>query len=333
MKKSIKKSFILSCIMALALPSVSSFAQVTDISRISGSNRYETALKISTTHFKDPTDVQFVIIASGETYPDALIGGSLAAQEECPMLLTGKNSVPKNLISELKRLDPEQIFVLGGPVAVSDSVFNTIKNQTGIPIERVYGKNRIETSEEVNSLRAYLADMSEKDFDNLDPSFFGCVDAYKFPDALAAAPYYGLMSSDNGVGFLSLENSPVYEKDGMYGEAIGGIQVIRDGSNSMVITKGSNRYETAVKVAENYKKELNHTPDTVVLTSGENFPDALASSSLSGKFLAPLLLTGRDHLSPYVKDYIAKNNIKKVIIIGGNVAVSDNVIAELKAIK
>lgn len=334
MKKIFKKALIISCILALTLPSANAFAQVSSVKRVSGNSRYETAIKLSNTYFADTSKVTFAIVASGETYPDALIGGSLAAQESAPVLLTYKSSVPAGLVSELKRLQPDHIFLLGGPNTITDTVLTSLKKQTGIAIDRIYGNDRIQTGDEINALRATLAGMDEADFEKIsDPTLFACVNAYNFHDSLYSAPYYGIMTSDQGIGFLSLAPSTIYEKNIDFGEAIGDIKVVRDGTNSMIITKGSDRYESSVKIAEKYTNELNLNPDTVILTSGENYPDGLGASSLVGLYEAPILLTQKDVLSTYVKNYISKHKIKNVIIVGGPNSVSDNLVSQIKAIK
>jgi putative cell wall-binding protein len=66
--------------------------------------------------------VPVVFIAAGQNFPDALAGGAAAAAEGSPVLLVRQNSIPALVATELDRLNPGRIVVLGGPAIVSDAV-------------------------------------------------------------------------------------------------------------------------------------------------------------------------------------------------------------------
>ncbi|MGD7043276.1 cell wall-binding repeat-containing protein [Jeotgalibacillus proteolyticus] len=89
---------------------------------------------------------------------------------------------------------------------------------------------------------------------------------------------------------------------------------------------GANRYETAVKISRDGWK----TADTVVLTTGTDFPDALAGGPLAYQENAPILLTRSSSLHSITEKEIDRLKAKKVVILGGTVAVSANVEAKLK---
>lgn len=89
---------------------------------------------------------------------------------------------------------------------------------------------------------------------------------------------------------------------------------------------GETRYETAYEVS----KKLSSTSDTIILASGENFPDALAASALAGANNAPILLTAKDKLSEDVIRWIDKGETAKTLIVGGEAAISANVESTLR---
>lgn len=72
MIKLLKKSLFLLCSLALLLPSVASADM--EIARIAGQDRYVTSSLVATNFFNS----QYLIIASGEKYPDAIMGGCLS---------------------------------------------------------------------------------------------------------------------------------------------------------------------------------------------------------------------------------------------------------------
>ncbi|MBN2404076.1 MAG: cell wall-binding repeat-containing protein [Coriobacteriia bacterium] len=84
---------------------------------------------------------------------------------------------------------------------------------------------------------------------------------------------------------------------------------------------GPNRYDTAIQAVE----QNFDTAETVVLATGEHFPDGLTASALCGVYDAPLLLTPRRTLYPAVVDEIVRLGASRVIIVGGDSAVNDAV--------
>ncbi|MDN5797140.1 MAG: cell wall-binding repeat-containing protein [Intrasporangium sp.] len=90
------------------------------VSRASGSDRFGTAARVSSTTFGAGAPIAFV--ATGATFPDAVAGGAAGGHRGGPILLTQRNAVPQATLSELARLKPERIVVLGGSSAVSTVV-------------------------------------------------------------------------------------------------------------------------------------------------------------------------------------------------------------------
>lgn len=92
---------------------------------------------------------------------------------------------------------------------------------------------------------------------------------------------------------------------------------------------GNDRYDTMGEIVEEAYSNL---PDsnTVIVASGDNFPDALAASGLSGLAQAPVILTNSYRLSARADGQISRLNPQKVIVIGGKSAVSDSVVNQIE---
>ncbi len=137
-----------------------SFAPVVD--RVSGDNRYKTSAKLS--ELFDP-GVRTAFVATGNNFPDALSGGALAADRGGPMLLTEKAGLPSPIRTELRRLKPQRIVVLGGPRVVSNTVMDQLGRYASggrSAVRRIDGDDRYETSANVakefsSPRRSYLA--------------------------------------------------------------------------------------------------------------------------------------------------------------------------------
>lgn len=87
---------------------------------------------------------------------------------------------------------------------------------------------------------------------------------------------------------------------------------------------GEDRYATSAALAS----DTGYSP-VAYLTSGVNYPDALAAASQAGADHAPVLLTAPDALSPEVIDSLIEIQASTVIIVGSTAAVSADVEAEL----
>lgn len=94
---------------------------------------------------------------------------------------------------------------------------------------------------------------------------------------------------------------------------------------------GEDRYKTSVSISNNFNSG---TVQNVIVSSGENFPDALAGSVLSKKYNAPILLLnstigGSTDSIDYIKAHLDKTG--NIYVLGGNASVSDEFINQMKS--
>lgn len=89
---------------------------------------------------------------------------------------------------------------------------------------------------------------------------------------------------------------------------------------------GTDRYETSRLIAAETAKRVRSAgralDPTVFVTTGANFPDALAASPIAYAKARPILLTRPDALSPQVKGALSTFGAKDVIVLGSTGAVS-----------
>lgn len=306
------KKRILGFLLALFIfiPSLVVSADSISLVRISGSDRYQTAIEVGKKEFGT---ADYAIIASGENFADALVGGTLAVQTKSPLYLTKKDSLPENLLSELKRLNPSEVYLLGGLESVSEKVEKEIA--ADLKVTRVSGPNREKTAEKVVELR-YIINKGTKDAFKSDSKLTEfIVNGYVYPDAISAAPLVGKLVGKDVFAALYLADNIKY-----YPEAyiIGGENTVEGESPNRI--SGTNRYLTSLEVAKEYAKHFEF--DTVIVVNGDDYPDALSASGLSGKYNAPILLTSKNNTQSEVLKYI-KNKANKVIIVGGTNSVSE----------
>ncbi|WP_216826355.1 cell wall-binding repeat-containing protein [Euzebya pacifica] len=97
-------------------------AQVDNVTRLAGSNRYGTALAVAN-HLRASGLDGPPVVASGTTFADGLTGGVLAGiSNRAPLLLTDPMSIPDEVAQWLAADGTEWVRVMGGDAAVSTVV-------------------------------------------------------------------------------------------------------------------------------------------------------------------------------------------------------------------
>ncbi|MDO5017927.1 MAG: cell wall-binding repeat-containing protein [Lagierella massiliensis] len=309
------KKKILALVLAICflIPGGTSFASEKkdiEVERIYGSNRYETSLNVSKKHNHSST-YSFVVVASGQDYPDALVASTLVNQENMPLILTKTDSISNETISEIARLKPKKVYIVGGDSSVSVAVEKELAKL--FTVQRVKGSNRYETAKKVNELR-YKLFGQEVDEDKI----INYVTSGKnFPDALSAGPLAGMDRNYHTFCNLILAESTEGIKNPVI---IGGNSSVKGPGKRI---SGSSRYLTSLEVAKEYKEKYKYL-NSVVIASGEDFPDALSASTIAAYTNSPILLVPKDKdIDPALISFI-RENVKHIYVVGGSGSVSED---------
>lgn len=303
------------------------------VSRIEGDDRYETAVDVSFNAFPNGADT--VVIATGEDWPDALGGATLAGAVDGPMLLTPSGWLNPQVEAELTRLGARNVYLLGGYDAISPAVETQLEILLDGYVWRIGGPDRYATSKAVANRAIEVLGM---EYDGK-----ACVTTgMNFPDAVGAAPLGAglgwpillvrptdpsvlLPPTTTSVVILGGEKAvgPGVE-DSLIGE-LGDTEVERLG--------GATRYETSAMAAE-YGVDFGLMWNGVGITSGTNYPDALSGGVALGLLRTTLLLTPPTTLHPAAADALEANadDIEDVAFLGGSAAVSSTVEDQVLAI-
>lgn len=89
---------------------------------------------------------------------------------------------------------------------------------------------------------------------------------------------------------------------------------------------GNDRYLTAIEVS---REGWSAGADTVIITNGENYPDALSAAPLAKKYNAPILLTPSDRLDTNTGIELKRLKTKKAVLVGGEGVISPGVVKQL----
>ncbi len=304
---------------------------------VAGANRFATAIDASNLAYPeglDPEGALTVVIATGMNWPDALGGTALAGAVDGPILLVGTNTMPAGVLAEIERLGAEKAIILGGTSAVGPAVQAALETalEGAANVDRIAGTDRYETANQI-ALRVISI---------LDDSYYGTAfvaTGGNFPDALAAAPLAAAhkvplylanpatgLSASTVAAMADVEDALILGGTGVVSAAVETqLGDLLDGDVERLW--GPDRFGTAVAVAEFAVEEGGHDWDRVGITTGMDFPDALAGGVVQGKAGSVMLLTTPTVLNAQTQAALAANadEIDTVTFFGGPNAVSDAV--------
>ncbi|MHB1340351.1 MAG: cell wall-binding repeat-containing protein [Coriobacteriia bacterium] len=157
------------------------------VSRIQGTNRYDTAAKVAAeiARLQGADFVHGAFVARGDQFADALAVSPFAYSRKMPVLLTPTASLSTETRTAITSLAIEDVYVAGGIAAVSDGVKNAIDQLPGTtrPVVRLAGANRYATA-------TVIAEYGI-DFYWASAGFVGVATGSNFPDALGGGAVCG----------------------------------------------------------------------------------------------------------------------------------------------
>ena len=92
---------------------------------MSGSDRYETSTKISKTGWTSGAKNVVIVNGNEKNIVDGLSATPFASIKNAPVLLSNNGKLPSSTISELKRLNPTNVYVIGGTTSMPETVSYT----------------------------------------------------------------------------------------------------------------------------------------------------------------------------------------------------------------
>lgn len=93
---------------------------------------------------------------------------------------------------------------------------------------------------------------------------------------------------------------------------------------------GSDRYGTCEEIS---KFGWPGASGYAIITTGQDFPDALSAAPFAKKYNAPIIITEKDSLNSKAASELTRLKVNKVFIMGGTGAVSQNVEDQIKSMK
>lgn len=298
--------------------------------RLAGETMYDTMQKIVQKAF--PNTCKQVVLATGQSYYDALSANSLAGSLNAPVLLTTKAGLPEQTINELKRLKPEQVFICGGTNAISNKVADQLKDMK-IKTERLAGQWADDTANDI-----------AKKLDNSDTAVVAT--SWGFQDALSAASF--AYSKKAPIFLASYQNATLSAATIQTMKAkgvkkvyiVGGAAVVSSAVEGQLKAEGiafervagETAYDTSAKLATKLIS-LGMSVNNLGVATGWGYADALSGAALCGQNNSIMVLAddgNQTTVKGVVKDN--KEKISNMFIFGGDKVVGGKAVDALKEV-
>lgn len=267
-----------------------------------------------------------VVIATDYTYQDALTASPLAGYLKAPILLSHYASLPDVTRAEIKRLNAQNVYIVGGTYVITEEVERQINSLGLSKVERIAGLHAEDTAV---AIAEYLK--------GAHSSTAIVATDYTYQDALSIAPYaYKTVSPiylTSNIGNTLSANTRTSLANGGYSRAVivGGPYVVKQAVESQIRNTGisnvnrlwgQNAEGTSSRIAE-WSVDQGMSPANVGVATSQDYCDALVGSALCGKNNSPILLAKNTNRS-VVYSFLNKNRsrISHAYIFGGNYVVS-----------
>lgn len=277
-------------------------------------------------------DPQRVLIGRDNLFPDNLASGALQGSDDTgsdgPLLLTATDELYDSVSDEIERLatngdddttndDEIEVIILGEFEAISEAVEQELADHENVSsVERLGGPTRIETAIEVtqenDSNVALLARAYDADGGSSPQAYVDSLAA----GAWAADADYGVLLTQTDVLTPSTEDFLTSGDQVDEVIIIGGTDAVSQdvedavkailGDDNVSREGGSNRWDTAVEIAEARGFDSSADAEGIILSEGANeneegqdtWADGLPAAATSALEDYPVLLSNDDTIPP-----------------------------------
>ena len=295
------------------------------ITKLSGLDRYETASAISKEAY--PNGAKTVVIVNGELSADGIAATPLATANDAPILLTYKNGLPSSTKTELKRLNPNKVIIIGDEGSVSAKALSNIKSTVNVTSTRLGGSDRMQTSlkiakeldKTVDVKKAYIAN-GYQEYDALNIASKSGQDKQPIiltnKEAIPAETLTWLKGEDLETAYFiggeaSIDTNVIHQMSAITPS----YPTNSDQNIYKHRVSGSDRHETNAKVISYFYPQEEY--NSVLVAKSDIIVDALAAGPLAAKLNSPILITPKTYVSAYHTDNLNAKKANKVYQIGG----------------
>ncbi|MCL6795610.1 SpoIID/LytB domain-containing protein [Bacillus altitudinis] len=274
--------------------------------RYDGKNRYEVANSIASAGWKNPSTV---VIVSRDAFDHAISVSPLAYKLGAPILYTNIEKLTKTTENQLKKMNPDNILIVGNTKSISTVAEKSIKKYG--KVRRISGKDKFEISQKI-----------AKEMGNYKQAIV--VGGNSFMNGIAIASY----ASRKGYPILltKKDSIPSYKMPSkviIIGSTKStGQKVENQIKKTSQVTRisGANRYELSVNII----KKLNINADKVYLAKASSYIYAMPLSQLAAKSNSTVVYVKPDSVTASLKALLKEKGTYAYHLAGSTSAITDS---------
>ena len=294
--------------------------------RLFGADRYLEAVAASKRAYPAAGSAASAIVVNGDDvhYADMACAVALSRVAKAPVLLVHQDELPSSVSTEIRRLHPARLYIIGDSHVVSSSIATKLKTLVS-STERLGGSDRFKTSAVVARKAVALGATTSKAV---------VCSGRVWTDAAVAAEIAGgskrpLLLTEKGslsaaaasaLGDLKVKKTTVIGgSDALSAATVKSVCAITgESAPAKRIGTTGGAFDTAAAAAAWSVSSLGFSPSTVYVAAGDAIPDVFIAAGLSAAVKHPVVLT--DSYTPssatYAYIYASRAAIKDVTIVG-----------------
>ena len=292
--------------------------------RWSAEDNVGAAIAISREVFQAQGDFEIIVLlARDDTFPDALASSSL--QTWGPLLYTPTASLDPRTAAEIERLNASAVWILGGETAVSPAVEEDLRTR-GYDVARYSGPTRIDTAVEI----AEEFSLGTPEFPQTEVKL---ARAFPIPGSDPTAAFVDSLAIGTRISFESTHPVLLSHTEALSPATASFLERVRDLQQAEVDTAyiaggpaalsdrvltdtdarvgsavrlaGADRFETAVRIAE--QQERDDEVSAVIVGDGtrpDSWAPGFAAASIGGLFHTVMVLVDGESLPGSTRAYL-----------------------------
>jgi len=279
-----------------------------------------------------------VILARDDQFSDSLAAAPLSKKLDAPILMTGSSALDSRTLAGIRELGARNIYIVGGTVAISQGIEDSLKDYT---VTRIAGQQGYDTAALISSYVG--ADPTQTVY---------LANGHAIPDAIAISAFAG--AQGNPILLTDRDTLPASTSQALAdlqtinivllgGTAVIGSSVETELSSKYMVKRwgGYDRYDTQSIIFQNLLNK--QTPQSPLyftsglvrqddVGSGKPYADALLTAALAAKNGGFVAMTQPNALPSSLNYFLLFNKgyIPKSAVVGNNRGVSYNLEQQLQ---
>lgn len=289
-----------------------------------GADRIKTAVKVSQNGW---SAADTVVIVNSKNTMMGIVATPLATSLNAPILITGASSLDSSVATELSRLKPSNVIIIGDRNLISKAVSDRVKSITGANIERIFGSNSKDVS---LAVAKRISSIKSVDTAYVVSETNGVADALTISSKAGSTKNPVIVVDKNTVStntfaYLRDNISTVFYIGGVNSISntlLNKINTVVDNAGSINRIYGSDRHDTNVNVINRFYKDKNIPVLVVTKSDNQGLIDTVCAGPFAALYNAPILITNKTYVPAVTKSFLSKVTVATVYQIGGSISSS-----------